>query len=357
MAAVACRGPRSALLRLLALLTPCALLAACGAAPTRPQWAVEPMTRIEHAGGDAADAFYQVGRYHQQRGEPATAAEAFARAIALRPDRLEARNAQAVLLAGQGREAEAIALLRQLLAEFPQAAQPRNNLGYLYQLQGRSGQAREAFEQALRIDPTHAQARANLARLMPSASTPAPANPVAAQPGPDDSAARPRLQLVQVAPNEFSLRALAAPDAMQAAGADQRNDADVDADADPAQSIRLQVVNGNGVRGLGERTRRVLASSGVATAANTDVVNQRGHHQRRTVIEYIPGQRARADLAHLAINGPAMLLPVSGLPGGLSLRLVLGSDHAGSIRVPAPRLAATTKRTRLPHGPLLTMRY
>ena len=194
-----------------------ALLAGCGAAPTRPQWAVEPLLRVEHGGDDAAEALYRVGRYHQQRGEAAAADDAFARAIALRPDRLDARNARAVLLAGAGRQAEAIDLLRQLAADFPLQAQPLNNLGYLYSLQGQTGPARAALEQALRIDPLHAQARANLARLAPAdaagattdaaalAAAPAPAAPLA-----EDGAARARWQLVPLAPNEFSLQAVAA---------------------------------------------------------------------------------------------------------------------------------------------------
>jgi hypothetical protein len=345
--------------RLIPLLALGALLAGCGAAPSRPPWTVQPLMRVEHA-GDEADALYHVGRYHQQRGELAAADDAFVRAIALRPERLDARNARAVLLAGAGRQAEAIDLLRQLAADFPQAAQPLNNLGYLYYLQGRTGPARAAIEQALRIDPLHAQARANLARLTPvvadsasatvpaatPAATPAPADPVA-----DDGLARARWQLVPLAPNEFSLQAVAAPRAPTTAEVS-------DASRDHGGAA-IQIVNGNGARGLGERTRRLLAANGALdAAADADVVNQRGHHQRDTIIEYLPAQRERAGLVRAALKGRATLVPVRALPGGLGLRLVLGRDHAQPDKVRATRVARadrTATPKRLPDAALLTM--
>jgi tetratricopeptide (TPR) repeat protein len=332
-----------------------ALLAGCGAAPTRPQWAVEPLLRVEHGGDDAAEALYRVGRYHQQRGEAAAADDAFARAIALRPDRLDARNARAVLLAGAGRQAEAIDLLRQLAADFPLQAQPLNNLGYLYSLQGQTGPARAALEQALRIDPLHAQARANLARLAPAdtaaattdAAAPAPAAPLA-----EDGAARARWQLVALAPNEFSLQAIAAAPA----AAPPAPSASKVPDGREGDGGAIQIVNGNGVRGLGERTRRLLADAGaLGAAAGADVVNQRGHHQRETIIEYLPGQRARADLVRAALKGRARLLPARALPGGLALRLVLGRDHAEPQRARSVRANGTAPPKRLPDAPLLTM--
>ncbi|USX27959.1 tetratricopeptide repeat protein [Oxalobacteraceae bacterium OTU3CINTB1] len=344
--------------RLLPLLALGALLAGCGAAPTRPHWTVAPLMRVEH-GGDEADALYRLGRFHQQRGELAAADDAFSQAIALRPDRLDARNARAVLLAGQGRQAEAVDLLRQLVADFPREAQPLNNLGYLYFLQGRTGPARAAIEQALRIDPLHAQARANLARLTPTtanatlpaateAATPAPAESVAA-----DGPARARWQLVPLAPNEFSLQAVAAtsatvPSSPASAVANPHDDAG-----------DIQIVNGNGTRGLGERTRRLLTASGaLGMAAGVDIVNQRGHHQRDTIIEYLPGQRDRADLVRAALKGRARLLPARALPGGLALRLVLGRDHVEPARARPTRtaqVARTATSKRLPDAALLTM--
>lgn len=340
------------------------LMAGCGSVPVAPAWSVAPLQRVAHAGGDQAAALYRVGRYHQQRGETAAAAEAFARSIALRPDQLDARNAQAVLLADQGRQAEASALLEQLVAAYPGEAQPMNNLGYLYYLQGRPQQARTLLAEALRIDPAHAQARANLARLTPEIAVPAAAAPAAAaaHAAASDTPTPSHLQLVQLAPNEFSLQdrvmtaAAQTPAAANEAAAlrpmgpypaQAKAPARRRADATHGAPGPLQIVNGNGIRGLGERTRRLLARVDGLGAAKAEVVNKRRNDQRDTIIEYLPGQRERARLLHTALPGRATLLAVRSLPRGLTLRVVLGHDYANT----SARLRAAARAEPAPHFP------
>ncbi|MHA4867718.1 LytR C-terminal domain-containing protein [Duganella sp. PWIR1] len=134
-----------------------------------------------------------------------------------------------------------------------------------------------------------------------------------------------RMEIVQLGPNEFRLQY-------------RQPAADVAAAAE-----RIQIVNGNGVRGMGERVRRLLARHGMGEAR---VVNQRGHYQRTTIIEYLPAQQARADAMLLALQGHATLLPARTLPDGLTLRLVLGRDNATRLtalsdaQAPAALLAA-----------------
>lgn len=335
-------------LRRAVLLGAAALLLGCGAAPVEPQWRVAPLLRLQHADGVDAAALYRLGRYHQQRGELDAAAVAFARSLALDPAQLDARNAKAVLLASQGRLEQAATLLRQLAQDFPDQAQPLSNLGYVYYLQGLHSEAVATLEQALRRAPGHAQASANLAltrALAADGSGPATttaaggpavamaaAAPAAVAPAPLAMQAGQRL--VQVAPNIFQLeaRADAAASGNVAAAPIAASDASASAGAPT-----VQIVNGNGVTGLGERTRRLLARQGIADAT---VVNQRGHTQRATVIEYLPARRADAERMRAALRGPARLLRVASLPGPLTLRLVLGSDQAA----PAARKAAAPRR-------------
>lgn len=119
-----------------------------------------------------------------------------------------------------------------------------------------------------------------------------------------------RMEIVQLGPNEFRLQyRQPAADVVDVA----------------AVAERIQIVNGNGVRGMGERVRRLLARHGMGDAR---VVNQRGHYQRTTIIEYLPAQQARADAMLAALQGHATLLPARALPDGLTLRLVLGRDNA-----------------------------
>lgn len=130
-----------------------------------------------------------------------------------------------------------------------------------------------------------------------------------------------RMEVVQLGPNEYRLqyRQPSAGGATAALGQTQTSGPDL------SGAAPLQIVNGNGVRGMGERVRALLARQGIAA---TRVVNQRGHYQRTTVIEYLPGRQQQATEVLTALRGNALLLPARTLPRGLALRLVLGRDHA-----------------------------
>lgn len=255
--------------RAAALLGAC-LLQACAGAPPAPAWSVQPLMRGSDSAGQSAASYYALGRYHQQRGEFDQAGAAFDASLALEPGQLDARNAQAALLTTRGHLAPAAALLRQLAAEFPASAQARGNLGYVYYLQGEPRAARTELEAALALDPQYERARANLALLADSAQE-------------------------------------SGPVPLAAAGA----------------TDNVQIVNGNGAAGLGERIKRMLEGYGIEAG---DVVNQRRHYQRRTIIEYLPGREAAARAIHGALRGHALLLPARALPGRIGIRVVLGGD-------------------------------
>jgi tetratricopeptide (TPR) repeat protein len=282
------------------LLASC-MLQACSNAPLNKEFAITPVFKAENSAGIDAPALYRLGRYHQQRGELAAADAAFARSITLDPHQLEARNARAALWANQGNLDAAVALLQQLVTEFPDQVQPRNNLGYAYHLQGREDAALSTLQLALSLDPAHPQTRANLALLHPSAQRAVATLASAAA----DTAPSARMEVVQLAPNEFRLQATTASRELSAR--------------------QFQIVNGHGARGGGERVRVLLASHGIVAGR---VVNQRGHYQRTTIIEYLPSQQRQANAVLSALQGCATLLPVRTLPQGLALRLVLGRDHA-----------------------------
>lgn len=172
-----------------------------------------------------------------------------------------------------------------------------------------------AVAPVLRIDDARAairQQRQATPAGMPAASAPQPTQPATLAPSPS------RMEIVQLRPNEYRLQyrqASAPPQASPAAAAARTPD-------------QVQIVNGNGVRGLGARVRRLLARHGIDAGR---VVNQRGHRQRATIIEYLPGQELRAGTMLAALQGRATLLPARALPDGLTLRLVLGRDHAAGL--------------------------
>jgi Flp pilus assembly protein TadD len=318
-----------------------ALLQGCASQPP-VQLATAPLLRISDGDGDNPAYAYRLGRAYELQGDLARASAAYARSLALAPAQLDARNAQAVLLAKQGHLAQAAELLRQLAATFPNQAQPLSNLGYVYHLQGHDALAATTLRAALALAPDYAPARANLALAdtappdnVASLATPSPAMPaVPAAAFSLTTTAHPQLQLVQLAPNEFRLQApvsTAGPEvaAMTAAAP---------AAASESTPERLQIVNGFGAPGVAAKARDMLRRHGFAAAS---VTNQRGYRQAQTVIEYVPGQQARARALRAALPGPVTLAPVAALPRQLTLRLVLGQDHD---RVTTPTLLARLER-------------
>jgi len=374
-----------------ALLAAC-LLQACGGAATRPEpTTMTPLPlRLDDSAGLTAEHYYQLGRYLQQRGQDGEAAGAYQRSIALDPRQLDARNALAVLLAAQGRYDDAVALLRLVIADYPAQAQPRNNLGYIDHLRGDDHAAADALREALRLDPGHAQARANLALVdaalarMPATTAadaaaqpaagaglstagviaapapvppphaptaPAPRTAASAASSPAPLRAAPMIvplsaatmELVQLAPHELRLQARPAAAALAAApsgkaAAAHRLLLPALADAAPAAQYaedddqpdaHIQIVNGNGVAGMGERVRRLLARRGALAGAS--VVDQHRHYQRRTIIEYLPGHEQQARVLYAALQGQALLLGARRLPQQTGIRIVLGHDLIGHI--------------------------
>jgi len=376
-----------------AVLAACLLQACGGTATRPEPATIAPLPlRLDDSAGLTAGHYYQLGRYLQQRGQDGEAAGAYQRSIALAPRQLDARNALAVLLAAQGHYDDAVALLRLVIADYPAQAQPRNNLGYIDHLRGDERAATDALREALRLDPGHAQARANLA-LVDAALTRTPATtaaaantgptvidaatvadahavaapammlpPPAAAPSRITAAASAAsspaplraapmivplsaatMELVQVAPHELRLQARPAAAALaaapsgkaaaahslllaalaDAAAAAQYSRDDVQADAS------IQIVNGNGVAGMGERVRRLLARRGALAGAS--VVDQHRHYQRRTIIEYLPGHEQQARVLYAALQGQALLLGARRLPQQTGIRIVLGHDLIGHI--------------------------
>ena len=90
----------------------------------------------------------------------------------------------------------------------------------------------------------------------------------------------------------------------------------------PAE-VPLHIINGNGVRSAGLRVQRALDSYGIASGR---VLEQRRHYQRRTILEYLPGQQAQAVALLAALRGHATLIARASLPDGSAVRLVLGHD-------------------------------
>ena len=268
------------------------LLQGCASAPAAPQWHMQGVQRISNSAGQNAATYFELGKFYQERGQVALAADAYAASLALDPRQLGARNALAVLDARRGRLEDAATALRELVRAYPEAAQPLSNLGYVYYLQGQLAQASGALEQALALDGGKALARNNL-------------------------------QLVQ--------DAQAAQTAQEAQAARL---AQAEAPVQPAVAIApplpatIEIINGNGIRGMAAQLRLRVQAQGVAVSR---LGNLPGFRQARSQILYAPGSARQAEALRLVLarHGTAMqLVGVDSLGRGAGIRLVLGRDQA-----------------------------
>lgn len=257
------------------------LLSGCTASHAPPQWQIQGVQRTSHSAGQNAVTYFELGKFYQARGQLVLAAEAFAASIALDPQQLAARNALAVLDARQGRLEQAATALLVLVRDFPEAAQPLNNLGYVYYLQGELAQASSMLEQAMARDGGTALARNNL-------------------------------QLVQAAQLAFVPAAPAAPAVAVA----------------PEALAEIEIINGNGIRGMAAQMRLRVQARGMAVSR---LRNQPGFRQERSQILYAPGHARQAGALRLALaqRGEAMqLVAVASQGRGAGIRLILGRDQA-----------------------------
>lgn len=267
------------------------LLQGCASAPAAPQWHMQAVQRISNSAGQNAATYFELGKFYQERGQVALAADAYAASLALDPRQLGARNALAVLDARRGRLEDAATALRALVRAYPEAAQPMNNLGYVYYLQGQLAQASGALEQALALDGGKALARNNL-QLVQDAQ--------AAQTAQEAQAAR----LAQAAPVQPAV-AIA-----------------------PPLPASIEIINGNGIRGMAAQLRLRVQAQGVAVSR---LGNLPGFRQARSQILYAPGSARQAEALRLVLarHGTAMqLVGVESLGRGAGIRLVLGRDQA-----------------------------
>ena len=262
------------------------LLQGCASAPAAPQWHMQAVQRIANSAGQNAATYVELGKFYQERGQVALAADAYAASLALDPRQLGARNALAVLDARRGRLEDAATALRELVRAYPEAAQPLSNLGYVYYLQGQLAQASGALEQALALDGGKALARNNL-QLVQDAQ--------AAQTAQEAQAAAPVQPAVAIA---------------------------------PPLPASIEIINGNGIRGMAAQLRLRVQAQGVAVSR---LGNLPGFRQARSQILYAPGSARQAEALRLVLarHGTAMqLVGVDSLGRGAGIRLVLGRDQA-----------------------------
>lgn len=109
---------------------------------------------------------YNIGSAHMEKGEVASAEEAFRRALDLEPESVKARNGLAVVLVRTGRSDEAVLELNRALRTDRQAVNVRGNLGAVLQSKGDLVGALEQYCEALRLRPADVDTARKVAALL-----------------------------------------------------------------------------------------------------------------------------------------------------------------------------------------------
>lgn len=366
---------------------------------------MEAVQRVTH-GHDNPQALYRLGRYYQGQARYAQALDAYRQALSIEPRHVDSLTGMGVTYARLGDHDTALRLLVAAASLDPGSAMAQNNLGYIHWLRNERDLAIQAYRDALKLDPMNARARDNLRFVMNEAANApaavassaapadvAPAAVAAVDPAPEGlqrvapqvyelRAAAPAqgeqaqapgihavattmaieqapvgtgLALNEVSPQVYELRAPAQQAAPQPepAPAAPRAEAIATAGAvEPARQLAagatayVEVMNGNGVKGLANSVTRYLAAKGYPTLG---AGNQPRFDEARTRIEYRPGHAEAARRLGDMLPGKVALSEVAAMEREASIRLVLGKDirHApanwdlaGRITSPAGTAAA-----------------
>ena len=313
-----------------------ALLAGCAVTPPLA-WRVEGNTRIAHGSVDsAATGYLALARRYDGEHREALAAEAYRKAVREAPASADVLNASALGVAAHGDLATAIAWLQRAAELRPDLAPIANNLGYALMLAGRDAEAADALRRALAAAPTYRAAQLNLEQLDQRQQAGRAGGLAEHTAAPRDEAAAGLPTAMQTAASN-PVRLTANVDALVVRFAGAANERSVQASpsvpivaalaAPSAPTVRVDVVNGNGVNGLAARWRHWLRTQGVPTGR---LANLLPYDTATTVVQYRPGFHtdAQAIAARLQPGVPTAVAP--GLPLSGPVRIVIGHNSANA---------------------------
>jgi Flp pilus assembly protein TadD len=387
---------------ILAAVASLCLLQACVTAPAliEPRaMKMEPLLQMHSSGDQTAATYYQLGKYHQARGNRVEARTAYVQSIGLNRRQIEARNALAVLNSEDSKLDEALTMLDQLTRDYPRVAYLHNNLAYVHLLRGEPDAAIPSLEKALALEPGNARALNNLglvqtallekrdrmtaalgladvivekagseaettskvvdeaaaalaaarqttALVVPAQARISPAVPEVLKPNS-------RMEVMQVLPNVIELRQRQAPQPAMAVRREEKvekatapaEDKALVATPPQPRAVRFDVANGNGVPGMALKMRDALARRGIHTAR---ITNKRPFNTQSTEIQYLAGFEKEAEQVRNAMASHVTMTAVSVISGTQDVRLVLGKDAAGYavLMGEAPVLALTGRPAR-----------
>ena len=344
------------------------LLQACIAPPAvKKEMAMEPLLRVRHSSEQTAATYYQLGKYHQERGNIDLARDSYKHSLSLDKQQLDARNALATIYSQQGKLNEAKALLLELIAEYPLVAHPHNNLGYVYFIEGNYEAAVKTLKHALIFDKKIertlnnlyaaelAQARVNEAvtSVAKRAADVSVAVVISNEPVLDEPARAignttktEQIKAISLVSVPVEVKSASQDAALQTSLLEAKKqveltplltsssahslDLEIPAPANSSTSrqARVEVSNGNGVSGMAKWMGGFLGRQGIAVSRLT---NEYPFTRETTKIQYQAGFKESAQALQKALQGDTLLMPINQATDRFDVRLVLGQDAIAKI--------------------------
>ena len=344
------------------------LLQACIAPPAvKKEMAMEPLLRVRHSSEQTAATYYQLGKYHQERGNIDLASDSYKHSLSLDKQQLDARNALATIYSQQGKLNEAKALLLELIAEYPLVAHPHNNLGYVYFIEGNYEAAVKTLKHALIFDKKNertlnnlhaaelAQARVNEAvtSVAKRAADVSVAVVISNEPVLDEPARAignttktKQIKAISLLSVPVEVKSASQDAALQTSLLEAKKqveltplltsssahslDLEIPAPANSSTSrqARVEVSNGNGVSGMAKWMGGFLGRQGIAVSRLT---NEYPFTRETTKIQYQAGFKESAQALQKALQGDTLLMPINQATDRFDVRLVLGRDTIAKI--------------------------
>lgn len=292
---------------------------------------IKPVMRVNHANGSPR-IMYLLGRYYQGKLDYQKAIVAYEKALAVKPDYVEAHNGLGVIYSIQGQHELSLRHFHQAIELAPQETYLYNNLGYAHLIRGNFAEAIESLNMAVSLDPENKRAHLNLA--IAQEKNHLDNKVVASQPNPDNSSSliaqeQSKTDSDDANDNKFKFHEntdsrftsfIPRTDSEDNQIAHDRNSILLD-----NKKIRLEVSNGNGITGMAKQISVFFQKRGVV---NVRLTNHQTYHKNKTEIYYRSGNYHQALQINQMLPTQVKLVESNELRHDVQIKILLGQDFS-----------------------------
>ncbi|MDR4519944.1 MAG: tetratricopeptide repeat protein [Nitrosomonas sp.] len=293
---------------------------------------IKPIEHISHATSKPR-ILYLLGRYYQGKANHIEAIKAYRKALALKPDYVEAHNGLGVIYSKQGDFESAFRHFSAALELAPAESYLHNNVGYALLLQNQENEAMTHFSRAMQLDPNNVQARKNLTAVFEKLGLHEGAkDQIMDQATVKTVQQSPYSALLEIAPNVYTYQALDNPSVSTAKPPEKTRPVEKRHEPVPGNQLLkhgIEISNGNGITGMARKVSAYLEQFG---ADSIRLTNHETFQQKSTEIHYRPGSLQYANTLNQILPEPVSVIERNDLRSDIQVKVLLGRDisHASA---------------------------